>query len=154
MSEFGVERITEITAEVFEAANRLAPQLESPSQVNITEAYLQRIVDNPEYHWLMARRTDDSRLIGMACLIMLPFPTNIRTTLENVVVDKDTRQQGVGTALCEEAKRIALEQGANGIRAAAAKTNVASKSMLEKAGFPVDDVMDHYELWLKRGARF
>jgi len=154
MTDITIERVTEVTPEVYEAATRLTPQLESPSQVTITEEYLQRIVSNPNLHWLMARRNDDSKLIGMACLYMLPFPTNIRTSLENVVVDKGSREKGVGTALCMEAKRIAEEQGANGIRAAAAISNTASRKMLEKAGFPPDDVMAHYELWLRRGARF
>ena len=135
---------------MFEATNRLSLQLKSPGQVTITDEYLQWIVANPDYHWLMARRIEDSRLIGMACLIMLPFPTNIRTTLENIVVDRASRQKGVGTSLCEEAKKIALLQGANSIRVAAAKSNIASKKMLEKAGFPSDDVIQHYELWLRK----
>jgi GNAT superfamily N-acetyltransferase len=154
MSEFSIERVTEITPEVYEAATRLAPQLGSPSQVTISEEYLQRMVDNPDYFWLMARRSEDARLIGMASLVLLPFPTNIRTALENVVVDENARLHGVGTALCEEAKKIASEQGANALRVAAVKTNDVSKRMLAKAGFPADDVVDHFELWLHRGPRF
>ncbi len=154
MSDFSIERIKEITPEVFEAANRLALQLESPSQVTITEDYLHRIVSNPEAHWLMARRTEDARFVGMAVLYILPLPTNVRTSLENIVVDEDARERGVGIALCEEAKRIALYEGANGIRAAAAKINIASQRMLESAGLPVDEVTKHYELWLRRGTRF
>jgi ribosomal protein S18 acetylase RimI-like enzyme len=152
MSEVAIERVTEITPEVFDAVNRLAPQLHSPSQVTITEEYLQRGLANPNYFWLMARRSANPRFIGMASLVMLPFPTNVRTTLENIVVDEESRGLGVGTLLCEEAKRIAFEQGANSIRAAIANTNSASRKMLENAGFPLDTVCEHFELWFEKAA--
>ena len=154
MGELSIERVTDITPEVIEAATRLSEQLGSSDQVTISEDYLQRIVDNPDYFWLVARRHEDARIIGMASLVMVPFPTNIRTTLENIVVDKEARLKGVGTALCDVAKIIAFQNGANSVRAAAKKTNEASKGMLRKAGFPVDDVVDHFELWLYKGPRF
>lgn len=154
MKDVSIERITEITPEIVDATRRLAEQLESPSQVTISEKYLQTIIDNPSAYWLMARRNNDAKYIGMAVLYMLHYPTNIRTSLENIVVDGYFRRQGIGTALCEEAKRISLEKGANSIRIAASKTNIPSNAMIEKAGFSTDYTMDHYEHWLVRGPRF
>ena len=99
MKDVSIERITEITPEIVNATRRLAEQLESPSQVTISEKYLQTIIDNPSAYWLMARRNDDAKYIGMAVLYMLHYPTNIRTSLENIVVDGYFRRQGIGTAL-------------------------------------------------------
>jgi len=149
-----IERITEITSEVLEAATMLAPQLGSANQVTITEDYLQRIVRNPDNYWLMARRASDSKFIGMASLIIMPMPTNIRSSLENVVVDEAARGMGAGTALCQQALQIADEEGVNTLRAAASKTNTASLRMLEKAGFHVEDTMHYFELSIHRGPRF
>lgn len=154
MSNVLVERVTEITPEVLEAATRLTPQLESSNQVTIDEVYLQRIVDNPDNYWLMARRESDAKLIGMASLVIMPMPTNIRSSLENVVVDESARGEGAGTSLCEAAKSIADGQNVNTLRAAASKTNKASLRMLEKAGFTIDDSMHYQELSIHRGPRF
>lgn len=154
MSEVTIERITEVTPEILEAAQTLAPQLGSANQVTITADYLKRIVNNPDYYWLMARRTSDARLIGMASLVILPFPTNIRTTLENIVVDESARGNGTGTALCEEAIRIADGEKVNAIRTSIAKTNIPSQHMVEGVEFPIDEVIQHYEKELYRGPRF
>lgn len=149
-----VERITEVTPEVLDAAQKLASQLGSSNQVTITAGYLRRIVRNPDHHWLMARRFSDNKLIGMASLIIMPIPTNVRSSLENLVVDESARGQGVGTILCAEAKRIADKQGVNALRAAAAKTNAASKRLLEKAGFTLENSLDYYQQSIHRGPRF
>lgn len=154
MSNILIERVTEISPEIMEAATRLAPQLGSSNQVTIDEAYLKRIVENPDNYWIMARRESDAKLIGMASLVIMPMPTNIRSSLENVVVDESARGEGAGTALCEAAKSIADGQNVNTLRAAASKTNGASLRMLEKAGFSIEDSMHYLELSIHRGPRF
>ncbi len=154
MSEFSIERITELTPEVLKAISKLAPQLESPSQVTLNKEYLERLVANPDCHLLMARRNQDSNLVGMAILYILPFATNIRTTLENIIVDRDAGIENVDVALCVRAQEIAKEQGANGIRTQAYRGKQSEKAMMKKAGIPTDNAMDHYERWLSRGPRF
>jgi len=135
MSEVTIERVTIISDEVVVAAQLLAPQLESSNQVNIPSEYLERIISNPDSVWLMAGREADAKLIGMASLVIMPMPTNIRASLENVVVDSEARGIGAGTALCMAAKEIANEQNVNTLRAAASKNNVESQRMLRKVGF-------------------
>jgi ribosomal protein S18 acetylase RimI-like enzyme len=154
MSQVTIERVTEISEEVFEAACLLAPQLESPNQVGITTEYLERIISNPDNVWLMARRAADVKLIGMASLVVMPMPTNVRASLENVVVDSNARGIGAGTALCLAAKDIAYEQNVNTLRAAASKNNAVSQKMLKKTGFDVETSMDYFELSIIKGPRF
>lgn len=154
MSELTIERVITISDEVVVAAQLLAPQLDSSNQVTITPDYLERIISNKDNFWLMARRAADARLIGMASLIIMPMPTNVRASLENVIVDSEARGTGAGTALCLAAKSIANEQHVNTLRAAASKNNAASLKMLQKAGFEVETNMDYFELCIVKGPRF
>lgn len=154
MAAVTIERVTEISEEIIDAAQLLAPQLESSNQVNITPEFLERIIDNPDNVWLMARRTADAKLIGMASLVIMPMPTNIRASLENVVVDSEARGIGAGTALCLAAKDIANEQGVNTLRAAASINNAASQKMLQKTGFELEQSLNYFELSIAKGPRF
>jgi ribosomal protein S18 acetylase RimI-like enzyme len=154
MTEITIERITAISDEVVAAAQLLTPQLESSNQVAITAQYLERVIGNPDNIWLMARQAKDARLIGMASLVIMATPTNVRASLENVVVDSEVRGIGAGVALCMAAKVIADEQNVNTLRAAASKNNAASQRMLQKAGFDIETSMDYFELSIAKGPRF
>lgn len=154
MTEIIIERISEVNGEVLEAAQRLAPLLDSSNQVNLSVEYLEQVVNSPDSYWLTARKAKDTRIIGLANLIILPVLTNVRSSLECVVVDEGARGVGVGTALCAEAKKIADERGVNTLRAAASRTNTASQTMLRKFGFIVETSMDYFEYSIQKGSRF
>lgn len=154
MREFSIERITSINDSVLEAAERLTSQLGSSNQVMISKEYLESITDNPDNYWLMARRESDARFIGMASLFIMRLPTNVRSFLENVVVDEDSRGQGIGLALSRRAFEIADSQDVNTLRAQAGTQNEISRSMLQKAGFKIEDYLDYYELDIHDGPRF
>jgi GNAT superfamily N-acetyltransferase len=102
----------------------------------------------------MARRESDARFIGMASLFIMRLPTNVRSFLENVVVDEDSRGQGVGIALLSRAFEIADSQNVNTLRAQAGTHNKVSRSMLQKAGFKIEDYLDYFELDIHDGPRF
>ncbi|MES2630833.1 MAG: GNAT family N-acetyltransferase [Patescibacteria group bacterium] len=153
MDTFSIERITKITDDIVEAAQRLALQLHSPNQGTITPEYLEKMVSNPDHYWLVAR-TDEGRIIGMASLFIMRVPTNIRSSLENVVVDEASRSLGIGHALHKKAFEIADEQGVNTLRTATWKENTAVKSMLAELGFEIDTDLTYYEGDIHQGARF
>jgi ribosomal protein S18 acetylase RimI-like enzyme len=142
MSDVSIERITYVDEAVMEAASRLSLQLDSSNQVTITEDYLETIILNPDSFWLMAKRNARR------------MPTNVRSFLENVVVGEDSRGKGIGLALCSEAFAIADSQGANTLRTQAGTHNAASRAMLQKAGFKIEDYLDYYEINIHDGPRF
>jgi ribosomal protein S18 acetylase RimI-like enzyme len=155
MEPFSIERITAVTDDALEAAVRLSTLLGSSNQVQLTKGYLEQMTDNPDNYWLMARElgTKSNNYIGMASLAIMRMPTNVRSSLENVVVDQSARGMGVGTALCLAAKQIADQQMVNTLRAAAGKDNEASRSMLKRAGFVIDAELDYLELSIQDGPR-
>ena len=154
MSDFSIERITSVDDDVVEAAKRLSSQLNSSNQVTVSREYLETITENPDNYWLMARRESDARFIGMASLFIMRLPTNVRSFLENIVVDEDSRGQGVGIALSMRAFEIADSQNVNTLRAQAGTQNGVSRSMLQKAGFKIEDYLDYFELDIHAGPRF
>ena len=154
MSDLYIERISVIDDEIVEAATRLSALLGSSNQVTITAKYLERITTNPDVYLLMARRERGERFIGMASLIIMPMPTNVRASLENIAVDESARGEGIGTALCQEVRTIADNLGVNTLRAATSPNNIASQTMLKKSGFIVDTDLDHFELNIQQGPRF
>ena len=149
-----INRITTVTPGVIEAARRLASLLGSGNQANISADYLSKITDSPNTHWLGATLLNDSRIIGMATLTIMPMMTNIRAGLESVVVDESVRGFGIATELCKEARVIADSLGVNTLRAAAMKDNVPSLGMLEKLGFEIETSMHYLELDIQQGPRF
>ena len=154
MSDFSIERITSVDDDVVEAAKRLSSQLNSSNQVTVSREYLETITENPDNYWLMARRESDARFIGMASLFIMRLPTHVRSFLENIVVDEDSRGQGVGIALSMRAFEIADSQNVNTLRAQAGTQNGVSRSMLQKAGFKIEDYLDYFELDIHAGPRF
>ncbi len=154
MSDFSIERITKVNDEVVEAAERLALQLDSSNQGTITPTYLERVVANPDHYWLMARNEKDARLVGMASLFIMAVPTNVRSSLENVVVDESARGRGIGQALHLRAREIANEQGVNTLRTATWNQNTASKEMLKDLGLDIETDLTYYEWDIQQGPRF
>lgn len=154
MSKFVIKEVREIDYALLSAARDLSSLLTSSNQVTLTKSYLELMVANPCNYWLVAQETTTRKYLGMASLVIMHMPTNVRASLENVAVLPSEAGKGIGTALCFEAKRIADENEVNTLRAAALKNNTASLRMLEKAGFVVEDSMDYLECSISRGPRF
>jgi ribosomal protein S18 acetylase RimI-like enzyme len=127
-----VEVLSEITDEVVEAFGRLLPQL-SRSAPPLDQAALARIVSAPAVSVLVAR--SGGPIIGTLTLAMFPIPTGLRAWIEDVVVDDAAGRQGIGTALTQEALRIARAAGARTVDLTSRPSRVAAGGLYEKLGF-------------------
>ncbi len=156
--QFTIERISTVTPEVVEAAERLRIRLNSSNQISLTgdeyAEYLKQGLKNPDYYWLMARRTSDSKLIGMASLLIMRLPTNVRTSVENLAVDEEAGSMGIGKALYLEAEKIADANGANTMRCAAFADNGAGTGLAESVGYVLETSLNYYEKAIHEGPRF
>jgi ribosomal protein S18 acetylase RimI-like enzyme len=127
-----VEVLREVTDEVVEAFARLMPQL-SKTTVPPDQAALDRIVGSPAVTVLIAR--DGGTIVGTLTLVMFPIPTGIRAWIEDVVVDQAAGRRGIGTALSEEALRIAQAGGARTVDLTSRASREAAGRLYEKVGF-------------------
>ncbi len=102
-----IERITEISDEVYAAFQRLVPQLSTSSALP-TRAQLAEIAAND--HLFIARdEQQDGRIVGTLTLAVFRIPTGLRAWIEDVVVEESARGRGMGEALT----RAALEHAAS-----------------------------------------
>jgi ribosomal protein S18 acetylase RimI-like enzyme len=127
-----VEVLREVTDEVVEAFARLVPQL-SKTTIPPDRAALDRIVGSPAVTVLVAR--DGGTIVGTLTLVMFPIPTGIRAWIEDVVVDQAAGRKGIGTALSEEALRIAQAGGARTVDLTSRPSREAAGRLYEKVGF-------------------
>jgi ribosomal protein S18 acetylase RimI-like enzyme len=127
-----VEVLSEVTDEVVAAFGRLLPQL-SRSAAPLDQAALETIVSASASTVLVAR--SDGLITGTLTLAMFPIPTGLRAWIEDVVVDDAAGRQGIGTALTQEALRIARAAGARTVDLSSRPSRVAAGRLYEKLGF-------------------
>jgi len=127
-----VEEMRQVNDEALEAFKRLIPQL-SRSAKPVDAALLERLVSSEALTLLLARM--DGKIIGTLSLAMFPTPTGVRAWIEDVVVDDAVGRQGAGTALVNEALRLAREAGARTVDLTTRPAREAAGRLYEKAGF-------------------
>lgn len=127
-----VEVLREVTSEVVEAFGRLLPQL-SASAAPLDAASLGAIVAVSANTVLLAR--SDGLITGALTLVTFPIPTGLRAWIEDVVVDKSARGQGIGEALTIEALRLAQAAGARTVDLTSRPSREAAGRLYERVGF-------------------
>lgn len=131
-----VRPLQQVTDDTVAVLGPLVRQLSTHATLP-TRAELTRIVDCPTNTVLLAH--DGDRVVGMLTLVVFPIPTGIRAWIEDVVVDGNSRGQGIGIALTNEAIRIGRELGARSIDLTSRPARVAANRLYEKLGFELRD---------------
>src|SRR6202035_448265 len=103
-----VELVTEATAEVYAALERLLPQLNSELAIPTMER-LRAIVSDPAVSLLLAH--DGGQIVGTTTVIVYTTPFWIKARLDEVVVDEAARGKGVGAALVNASLDLARQKG-------------------------------------------
>ncbi len=147
---FAVEKATEVTPELVDAAKNLVTDLASTNQVEITPEWMKKIVDS-EASSLLVARDDKEKIVGMGILVVYPTLVNPRALLETLGVDPAARRKGVGTALIKEALEEARIQKVNTVRAFTGKENEAGNRLFENAGGVRTEELNEYEFVLSVG---
>ena len=126
--------ITELTDEIYDAFQRLIPQLSSvtpPTRDEVRELVL------AEATTLLVARSDDGDkpIVGALTLICFRVPTGLRAIIEDIVVDESARGQGLGEALTREGLRLAEDYGVKGVMLTSNPRRVAANKLYQKMGF-------------------
>jgi ribosomal protein S18 acetylase RimI-like enzyme len=129
--------IARLTEEDLEALARLYEQLlPEESSLEKMRATFQRLKGDPNYIFLGAKQ--DGRLVGSVLGIICeelfgecrPF-----MVVEDVVVDKDQRRGGVGSALMRELERRAVQRACNYIMLVTDSARVDARRFYESLGY-------------------
>ena len=131
-----ITEVTNATAELVEAFERLTPQLSSSNPPPSAEA-LETIAASEATRLLVAR--SDRVIVGSLTLVLVRIPTGLRAIIEDVVVDEQVRGQGVGRALNEAALELARDAGAVTVDLTSRPSREAANRLYLSLGFEVRD---------------
>jgi ribosomal protein S18 acetylase RimI-like enzyme len=132
-----IEIVAEATVELYEAFQRLVPQLTNnnpPPSLDDLSALVQDAAST-----LMIARNEDQAIVGALTLTVYRVPTGIRSIIEDVIVDDSARGQGVGEALMRRAIALAREKGAGNISLTSNPMREAANKLYLRVGFKKRD---------------
>jgi ribosomal protein S18 acetylase RimI-like enzyme len=128
-----IEIVTKVDEELHKAFQRLVPQLTNnnppPSLDQLTA-----LVESGSSTLMVARDTH-GHIVGALTLAIYHVPTGIRSIIEDVIVDKSARGQGIGEALMRKAIEIAREHGAGNISLTSNPMREAANRLYLRVGF-------------------
>jgi ribosomal protein S18 acetylase RimI-like enzyme len=127
--------MTEITDEIFQAFQHLIPQLTEHSLPPTREA-LAVMASSAASIVFLARHPDmKGEIVGSATLGTFQTPTGIHGWIEDVVVDRDARRQGLGKALTEACLSKAQEIGLREVYLTSRPGRKAANQLYQSMGF-------------------
>ena len=128
-----VELVTQADDELYQAFQRLVPQLTNnnpPPSLNDLSALVRDSSST-----LMVARNERAEIVGALTLTVYRVPTGIRSIIEDVIVDSSARGQGIGEALIQRAIEIAREKGAGNITLTCNPMREAANRLYQRMGF-------------------
>jgi len=128
MEIFELKKITE---EVLDAFQNLIPQLDTSCKIPTRED-LKTIISNENTFVFMAK---NDTIFGALTLVIYNIPTGKKAWIEDVVVDKNIRGQGIGAKLIEYAINFSKNIGIEKLDLTSRPSRVAANELYKKLGF-------------------
>ena len=130
-----VEKVSEVTDEVYTAVRLLVPQL-GADKIIPTRDELNVLVRSEAATFLIARYPDkDSEISGILTLTVYRVPTGIRSIVEDVIVDERLRRRGIAEALMRHAIELAGQAGADVLTLSSNPSREAANGLYQAMGF-------------------
>ena len=131
-----VFEITEMSQKVYDAFERLLPQLSSSAKTPAWDE-LEDVISSRACIVLAAADDADpeEKILGTMTLVVFRIPTGVRSWVEDVVVDTDARGQGIGEKLIRTAIERAKQEGAKTIDLTSRPSRVEAHRLYKRCGF-------------------
>jgi GNAT superfamily N-acetyltransferase len=130
-----IEKVEEITDEIFNAILELIPHLGS-SQPNLPkrEEIVSLVKSESSTLWLARYPDQNGEIAGILTLAVYRIPTGLRSIIEDVIVDPGFRRRGIARTLLQSAINFAREAGANGVALTSSPKRVAANLLYQFYG--------------------
>lgn len=128
-------QMTEITKEVIQAFDRLIPQLTQHSPPPSKEILAEMAGSDSVFVFLAREGGGNKRILGAAALATFITPTGWHGWIEDVVVDREGRRQGIGRALTEACLEKARELGLPEVNLTSRPSREAANKLYQEMGF-------------------
>ena len=128
-----IDIVTQADAELYEAFQRLVPQLTNNNLPPSLDDLVALVRDAAST--LMVARNAEGEIVGALTLSVYRVPTGVRSIIEDVIVDNSARGQGIGEALMQRAIELAREKGAKNISLTSNPLREAANRLYLRVGF-------------------
>ena len=128
--------ITEMSQKVYDAFERLLPQLSSSAKIPTWEE-LEDLINSKAGIVLAAVDDEDPEgtILGTMTLVVFRIPTGVRAWVEDVVVDKEARGKGIGEKLIRTSIERVKAEGAKTIDLTSRPSRVEAHRLYKRCGF-------------------
>ena len=139
-----IGKVSEVTEELYEAVQRLIPQL-GAHKIPPSFEELRKLITSESSILVVARQSkEDSPIVGILCLTIYRVPTGLRSLIEDVIVDESERRHGIGEALVRYALGLAREAGADGVSLTSNPQREAANQLYRSMGFELRQTNPYY----------
>jgi ribosomal protein S18 acetylase RimI-like enzyme len=125
------------TEELHAALQQLVPQL-TRSNPPPSLDQVRAMMAHDSTTQFVARR-DDGTIVGVSTLATFPIPTSTRAWIEDVIVDENSNNQGIGRQLVDAMVDRARQLGAKTVDLTSRPSREAANHLYRKAGFELRD---------------
>jgi ribosomal protein S18 acetylase RimI-like enzyme len=129
-----IQEVTQLTDELVDSIQRMLPQL-SPLAAELNHDELAQIVSAPCCTLFAAHDASQGEMVGTLILVVFRGLTGIKARIEDVVVDKRARGQGIGTALIQKALTHAASLQVHTIELTSRPSRTTANSLYQRLGF-------------------
>ena len=127
-----IYELTHVDDEVIAAFERLMPQLTAVTPP--TREDLEDMISSDSCRLFMARAAD-GHIAGSAALGLYRTPTGLHAWIEDVVVDRAYRRQGIGEALSRAVIEAAKEMKVHSLSLTSRPAREAANRLYQRLGF-------------------
>lgn len=133
-----IGKIDNLTKKDYQDCLKLLPQLLAEAVLPTYDQF-QDIVKSPTTYFYIAKDSDSEQIVGMVTLILYYIPMGICARIEDLVVDKDHRQKGIGKTLCQAAIDAAEIAKATKLDLTSNPSRKEAHRLYESLGFMIYD---------------
>ncbi len=128
--------VTEMSQKVYDAFERLIPQLSTSAKIPTWEE-LEDLISSKAGIVLAAADDEDpeEKILGTMTLVVFRIPTGVRAWVEDVVVGMESRGKGIGEKLIRASIDRAKAEGAKTIDLTSRPTRVEAHRLYKRCGF-------------------
>jgi ribosomal protein S18 acetylase RimI-like enzyme len=128
-----IREVKRFSKKVYQAVNRLLPQLD-PESETLTEEKFRKIIRSECTHFFIAEE-DNKEISGILSAVVYHIPTGTKFWIEDVVVDEAFRGKGIGKALMLSAMELANQVGTKSVDLTSRPYRIAANRLYQELGF-------------------
>jgi len=136
--EINIEQLKTISQDVTQTLNDLLAQL-SPGSKALSDEDAREIIEMSSNRLFVARELIDNKIVGMLTLVVYRIPVWKKGWIEDLVVDKDYRNKGIGTKLIKHAVKNAKTIGVSSLNFTSRPQREYANRLYLKLGFKKRD---------------